>query len=172
MTSVNLWQEGGGAAVLDHPSSNEINNEATFAYDKANEFRREFHYLPNVLVQDPQRECAYYIKAEYLSAYETDKETWPRLNDGTVTFVIPNGEIVDEVPPYLRNPEAETSVLLKYFHGKTSYFMSLSDLEKFCIEQPKTYFDDKSISFILPRGTELVEEIPGLRRALLQSNTA
>jgi len=59
------------------------------------------------ILQDPQRGCAYYLKAEDLSPYEASVDTLARMDDGTVTFVIPDGEIFDEVPPYLRNPEVE-----------------------------------------------------------------
>ncbi|NBW41987.1 hypothetical protein EBR25_13450 [bacterium] len=163
---------GGNTAVLEpEVSMEEISSWDQLVIDKANEFRREFHTLPNVLVQDPQRGCAYYMKADELAPYEASADTLARMDDGTVTFVIPDGEIFDEVPPYLRNPEVEPSVLIKYSHGRTSYFMELNDLEQFKIEQPASYFDDESISFIMPRGTELVEELPEMRRALLQSNT-
>lgn len=138
---------------------------------KQEEFRREFVTLPNVLIQDPARDCAYYIKAEQLQGFKTSEQTWSIVNDTTVTFTIPDGDLVDEVPSFLRAPELEPSVLIRYMRGKESYFLSFEELQQFRISQPRESFDSQSISFIIPRGTELIEEMPALRRSLLQSNT-
>jgi len=140
-------------------------------FKKAEEFRRVFEELPGVLVQDPARCCAYSIEASELKTYEVTPETWAKLDDSTVTFVIPDGELVDEVPPYLRNPELNPSVLVRFGQEKGAYFLSFQDLQKYKIPQPETGFGAEQISFIIPAGTELIEELPALRRALLQSNT-
>ncbi|MGH3568993.1 MAG: hypothetical protein ACRDRH_23805 [Pseudonocardia sp.] len=141
------------------------------AYDKSREHLRTFVALPNILVQDPQRGCAYYVQAEQLVRFAATSNTWGQLDDTTVTFVIPDGDIIDEVPPALRAPELRPSVLIRYSRGKTSFFLTFEDLQEFRIDQPTEAFDPGSISFIIPRGTELIEELPLIRRALLQSNT-
>lgn len=140
-------------------------------YDKLNEHRRIFDTLPNVLIQDPARETAYYIRAEDLTEFQSTPETWARLDDTTVTFAIPDGDIIDEVPSFLRAPELEPSVLIRYSRGKSAYFLTFEDLQKFSVEQPESLDVADSISFVVPRGTELIEELPTLRRALLQSHT-
>lgn len=140
-------------------------------YDKRQEHLRCFDALPNVLVQDPVRECAYYIPAHELAQYEATVDTWAQLDDSTVTFVIPDHELIDEVPPSLRAPELLPSVLIRYNRAKKAYFLTHEELSRFKAEQPTEPVDEDSISFIVPRGTELVEELPILRRALLQSNT-
>ena len=140
-------------------------------FKKADEFRRIFATLPNVLIQDPARGCAYYIPAKELGAFEATPETWGRIDDSTVTFVIPNGGLVDEVPPYLRNPELHPSVLIRFGQYEGSYFLSFDELQRFRTAQPRESLDDNQISFIVPAGTELIEELPALRRAMLQSNT-
>ncbi|MGH3938741.1 MAG: hypothetical protein ACRDTG_08900 [Pseudonocardiaceae bacterium] len=146
-------------------------SDATY-YDKLNEHRRSFDTLPNVLIQDPARKRAYFIKAEELTGFRTTPATWARLNDATVSFVIPDGEVIDEVPSFLRTPEAEPSVLIRYSHSRSSYFLTFEDLQRFAVTQPTESLDTAdSISFIIPRGTELIEELPALRRALLQSHT-
>ena len=139
--------------------------------EKSLEFGRVFDRLPNVLVQDPARQCAYYIKADQLQAFKATAQTWTQVNDSTVTFVIPGDELVDEVPPFLRVPELSPSVLIRYSAGKAAYFLTFEDLQAFKIPQPQESFDPDSISFIVPRGTEMIEELPTLRRALLQSST-
>ena len=140
-------------------------------FKKAEEFRRVFDEVPNVLVQDPARGCAYRIAAERLPSHEVTPETWARVDDSTVTFVIPNGDLVDEVPAYLRNPELRPTVLIRFGQGQAAFFLSFEDLQAYRIPQPEVSVDDNQISFIIPRGTELIEELPALRRALLQSNT-
>ncbi len=141
------------------------------AYDKSREHLRTFDTLPNVLVQDPVRHCAYYMQAADLAGFVANPDTWAQLDDTTVTFTIPDGEIIDEVPPALRTPELQPSVLIRYSRGKAAFFLTFEDLQQFRVDQPTEAFDPGSISFIVPRGTELVEELPLIRRALLQSNT-
>jgi hypothetical protein len=145
---------------------------AETTYDKLNEHLRTFDTLPNVLIQDPARGIAYYIKAEDLAEFRTTAATWGRLDDSTVSFVIPDGEVIDEVPSFLRTPEIEPSVLIRYSRSQSSYFLTFEDLQKFSVTQPtETLNTADSISFVIPRGTELIEELPTLRRALLQSHT-
>jgi hypothetical protein len=145
---------------------------AETTYDKLNEHRRTFDTLPNVLIQDPARGIAYYIKAEDLAEFRTTPATWGRLDDSTVSFVISDGEVIDEVPSFLRTPEIEPSVLIRYSRNQSSYFLTFEDLKKFSVTQPtETLNTTDTISFIVPRGTELIEELPTLRRALLQSHT-
>ena len=106
-----------------------------------------------------------------LGDFEATVATWGQLDDSTVTFVIPDGDLIDEVPPSLRTPELTPSVLIRYTRAEKSYFLTNDDLQRFRVVQPMDAFDPESISFILPRGTELIEELPLLRRALLQSGT-
>ena len=140
-------------------------------FKKAEEYRRVFDQVPSVLIQDPARECAYYVGSTELQKHEVTPETWAKLNDSTVTFVIPNGDLVDEIPAYLRNPELNPTVLIRFGQGKSAFFLSFEDLQAYKISQPESSFDPEQISFVIPRGTELIEELPNLRRALLQSNT-
>jgi len=139
--------------------------------DTSVEFRRIFELLPNVLIQDPARQCAYYIDAVQLQAFQATVETWSKLDDKTVTFIIPGDDLIDEVPPFLRTPELNPTILIRYPRGKASYFLTFEDLQAFKIPQPEQSLDPQCISFIIPLGTELIEELPSLRRALLQSNT-
>lgn len=140
---------------------------------KVQEFRKVFETLPNVLIQDPVRGCAYYLPCEALEQFRTSPETWLHLDESTVAFTIPDGEEVDEVPPFLRDSGLKPSVHLRYSRGKTAYLIPFEALQGFRIDQPtKMTEDNNSISFILPRSMEMVEELPGLTRALLQAGTA
>jgi hypothetical protein len=91
---------------------------------KEQEFRRIYEALPNVLIQDPVRGCAYAISSHEMEKHRTSVDTWLRLNEATVSFTIPDGDAVDEVPPFLRDPGLRPSVLLRYPHGEASYFIS------------------------------------------------
>ena len=140
---------------------------------KEQEFRKVFESLPNVLIQDPVRSCAYYIPCDAMESFQASPDTWLHMDESTVTFTIPDGEEVDEIPPFLRDPGLKPSVLLRYSRGKTAYLISFEALQPFRIDQPTQAGDDNNIiSFILPRSMELVEELPGLTRALLQAGTA
>ncbi|MGH3874321.1 MAG: hypothetical protein ACRDSR_22950 [Pseudonocardiaceae bacterium] len=141
-------------------------------YDKLDEHRRIFDTLPDVLIQDPARKTAYFVTAEELAEFRTTPATWVRLNDATVSFAIPDGEVIDEVPSFLRTPGTEPSVLIRYSRSQSSYFLTFEDLQRFAVTRPTESLDTTdSISFIVPLGTELIEELPALRRALLQSHT-
>ena len=139
---------------------------------KEQEFRRIYEVLPNVLIQDPMRGCAYAISAEEMEKYRTSADTWSRLNEATVSFTIPDDDAVDEVPPFLRDHGLTPSVLLRYPHGEASYFISFEALQAYRIDQPTQPADGNNISFIMPRSMEMIEELSGLTRALLQSGTS
>ena len=140
-------------------------------FKKAEEYRRIFDTLPNVLIQDPARNCAYNIQSSDLEKHEVTVETWSKVNDGTVTFLIPNGELIDEVPASLRNPELQPSVLIRFGQGRSAFFLTFEELQAYKQPQLEVAASEDQISFIIPRGTELIEELPALRKALLQSNT-
>lgn len=121
----------------------------------------------DVLVQDPSNACAYLLPPGELQQFEVGPKTWSRVTPATVTFVIPNGSLVDEVPPFVQAPDGRPSVLIQYPSGQRAYFLDFDQLQRYRIEQP----NEKSgygISFVIPRGTELVEELPGLMVAILQ----
>lgn len=140
------------------------------AISKDYEYCSVYESLPDVLVQDPIRSCAYYIEATDLMKFQTSASVWTQINPGTVTFVIPDGDMLEELPPFSQSSELELSILLRYVRGQSSYFLSYEDLQKFRIPQPTETPDTYHISFIVPVGTDLIEELPPLRKALLQSN--
>lgn len=88
---------------------------------KEQAFRQIYEALPNLLIQDPVRGCAYAISADEMEKYRTNADTWSKLNESIVSFTIPDGDAVDEVPPFLRNPGLTPSVLLRYLRGLVLY---------------------------------------------------
>lgn len=128
-----------------------------------------FKQLPDVLIQDPVRQRVYLLPADQMDSYQVGPETWSQLESTVITFTIPGAEQVVEVPPYNSAPKQEySSVLIQYPDGETAYFLTYEQLQQFTIEQPiekKTY----GISFVIPMGMEMIEELPAMMRSMLQS---
>jgi len=127
-----------------------------------------FEQLPDVLIQDPIRKRAYLLPADQMDAYQVGPETWSQLEPSVVTFTLPGVEEVVEVPSYNSAPSQEPSVLIQYPDGKASYFLTYEQLQQFIIEQPnekKGY----GISFVIPMGMEMIEELPAMMKSMLQS---
>jgi hypothetical protein len=142
------------------------------ANDKIYEFRRVFEELPNVLIQDANRACWYYIPAQELRNFEAVPDTWTQVDTGTVVFVIPDGDLVEEVPPFIRPGESQPSVLIQYRRGEVAYFLTFEQLNRFARPwESEDVPENNLISFIMPIGHELIEQLPELRRALLQTST-
>jgi hypothetical protein len=135
-------------------------------------FKKAFSALPEILIQDPIHECAYHIPTDRLREYQTGPEVWAQLTPDTVTFVVPGVADIEEVPPFFASPDNEPSVLIQFPTDESSYLLSWEELQKFQIAQPTQYWDGfDGVSFVLPRGLELIEQLPAVRRAFLQSGT-
>ena len=138
---------------------------------KSTEHKRVFAALPAVLIQNPSKSCAYFLEASELARFQVNASDLVGMKPGTVTFSICGEELVDEVPPFNQDPGSTPDVLVRYLEDRTAYLIPASELAKFEIDQPEFSFGDHYVSFIMPSGMELVEEIPFLKRGMLQSNT-
>ena len=131
-----------------------------------------FEELPEVLIQDPLAVCAYHVPAEELAKFRAGADVWAKVGPGTVTFVLPSGDMIEEVPPFRQVAEEAPSVLIQFPRGEASYFLTAEDLLEYRIPQPQEYWEGfTGVSFVIPRSTELIEQLPALRRAALQSST-
>jgi len=130
--------------------------------------RALFTQLPDVLVQDPARDCCYLIPAAELARFETGPETWAGVDGGTVTFVIPGGDTIEEMPPFRQVADLEPSVLIQHRAGEKSYHLDFTALQAYRINGPGVGLN-YGISFVIPQSTELFEELPSLRASLLQT---
>lgn len=128
-----------------------------------------FTDLPDVLIQDSKLAISYYIEAKELGKYVADEN----MNlENTVTFVITQGELLDDVN-LTNSSYINQSVLIKHSKSNTQYYIPFNKLEDFkinAIDQIEKIADG-CITFILPTGDELLEDVPNLSRAMLQSNT-
>jgi hypothetical protein len=139
---------------------------------KESVFKKAFSSLPDILIQDPIHECAYLIPSERLREFETGPDMWTRLTPDTVTFVIPGIDAIEEIPPFSAAPENQPSVLIQFPVDQSSYLLPWDEMQAFQIAQPTEYADNfEGVSFVLPRGMELIEQLPAVRRAMLQSGT-
>lgn len=133
---------------------------------------KTFDTPPDVLIQDPRRDCAYLISSDAFPKHLADSDVWGRLDAGTVTFVIPGGDVVEEIPPFAQASDMPLSVLVQDPGSNAAYFFSEEDLDAFRVDQPSEYPEGfEGISFLVPDGTELIDEIPTMRRARLQCGT-
>jgi hypothetical protein len=133
---------------------------------------KEKNMLPDVLIQHPSQKTNYLIPGHELSKFVTSQKTWKLIDHGTVTFVVPDKKIAQEVPPYLRVPNPKPSILIQYPKEKASYFLTYSQLKQYKINRAPKKGSGYDISFLLPYGMELVEELPAMVAIPLQSGEA
>lgn len=138
---------------------------ATVAYSRFTTYTT----LPNILIQDPVEEIAFLLTADQLGRFETNAGTWSQMGLNTVTFTIPEEGLVEEVPPFARASSDRPDVLIQWKTAEKSYFLPYSKLSEFATPLGRSKGQGYDVSFALPRGTELIDELPALRRAILQS---
>lgn len=124
---------------------------------------------PDILIQDPLNDCAYLIPAEKLTGHAVSEGTWTTITADTVTFVIPDADIVEMAPPVNRSPDQRPDVLIQHPAAEAAYFLTFSDLQKYLVDVQGPGTIQYGISFSIPYGFELIEELSPLRRSLLQA---
>lgn len=125
--------------------------------------------LPDVLIQDSKNAISYFIPADQLSKFETKSI---EHEEDLLTFLIPNGDLIDDVNEFSSHSE-NSSVLIKHPAGEANYLITQNNLKKFELRtfEEMTKIVDNCVSFIIPAGDELLEDIPNLAPSMLQSNT-
>jgi hypothetical protein len=136
-----------------------------------------FENLPNVLIQDPVHRSEYWIPASELKKYQKDTDDLHDISEGTVIFLIPDQSFIEEVPVSHKTPDKEPSILIQYPAGNTSFYLSYQELQFFKVETYSKHTAPHGIAFIIPwkmsdLDENLIEELPSLMRAGLQSNTS
>lgn len=135
---------------------------------KAESNKERMENLPNIIIQDSIKNCAYILPANIMETYQVTVDTWSKIGSDTVTFVIPGGDYIEEIPPFSQVNTEKPSVLIQFPSNDTAFFLTFGDLEKYKTSIPEKQ-PENSLSFILPRGTELIEELPDLSISLLQT---
>lgn len=125
---------------------------------------------PVVLIQDVLNQRSYLLDGSDLEKHLLTKEMLSEIGNETVTYVIPEEtSFMDFMPPFMQVPSANPSVIIQHHSQEKSYFISSQDLIKYLTPQPRTHGDGYDVSFILPHGTELIEELPEMMKGLLQT---
>ncbi|MBV9141504.1 MAG: hypothetical protein JO115_11400 [Pseudonocardiales bacterium] len=92
------------------------------------------------------------------------------IDGGTVTFVIPGGDAVEEMPPFRQQADLDPSVLIQHQAAGKAYHLTFDQLQTY--RTAESVAGRYGISFVIPHSTELIEELPALRAALLQTQEA
>jgi hypothetical protein len=115
---------------------------------------------PSIVIQGPVRNRVYRIGPAELARFRTSVWTWSRLDDSTVTFVIPEeSQVVEVVPPFLRDSTLLPSMLIRDCRRKVSYFLTFADIQEFETDSLDTGVRN-TVEFVITRGTELIDELP------------
>src|ERR1043165_7401204 len=123
-----------------------------------------FEVLPDVVIHDPSRQNTFIIPAAELVKYEYTGNKGEGLDSGTVTFVIPTEDYVEELPPFIDPSVNSPSVLIQYRKDDKAFFLSYDQLLHYAADMQTAMNNTASISFIIPIGLELIKELPALRR--------
>ncbi len=122
--------------------------------------------VPDVLIQHPAKQAKYLIPGERLSEFTVRPETWSRFGTEAVTFVIATeDDLLEEIPPVNREPDADPAIHIQHPAQEAAYYITAEQLAEFATDE----VDEYGISFVVPAGHELIEEMPALMRGLLQS---
>jgi len=125
---------------------------------------------PTVLIQDVLNGRSYLLDGDDLEKYVMTKDKLSEIGYDTVTFVIPEeNKLLDLTPPFTQIPSNNPSVIIQHHSQKKAYFITSNQLINHLIPQPESLGDGYDFSFILPHGTELIEELPEMMKGLLQS---
>lgn len=87
-----------------------------------------------------------------------------------MTFVIPGGDAVEEMPPFRQQADLDPSVLIQHQAAGKAYHLTFDQLQTY--RTAESVAGRYGISFVIPHSTELIEELPALRAALLQTQEA
>lgn len=130
-----------------------------------------FEKTPTVLIQDPTRALDYIVTGEQLlEKYPVDATTWESFPDNTVTFRIPTGgDLFEDIPPYVRDADTRPSVLIQDPARENAFFISSEDLDQYAVDPSTVTSESYGISFIMPIGMELIEELPEVMKGPLQA---
>jgi len=126
---------------------------------------------PNLLIQDPLRNCSYLIPSEELQIRTTTAKTLQDVSNSTITFVIPDENFIEEIPFSQSTSIESPKILIQNPRIEESYLFEFDELVKFKTENKMNYGEGYDISFIIPNGSDELSEIPVLMRDLLQSGT-
>lgn len=105
--------------------------------------------IPSVLVQDPRTDKAYIIDAASLSKFEMKAEKLVYVDEGIVTFSIPEDDYIEPTPPFNATGSERPGIMIQHEAAGKSYFLTYAELQDFSVDQPSDY-GGYGISFVIP----------------------
>lgn len=127
-----------------------------------------YSQIPSVLIQDPLAGHAYLLKSDELKNFELSPSKLSSIDDGVVTFVVPDDDLVETTPPFNASGSKTPSVIIQAVAANKAYLLSYQQLQLFRVDQPDD-FGGYGISFVLPTGNEFLEDLTPVQAAMLQS---
>jgi hypothetical protein len=129
-----------------------------------------FKYLeiPSVLIQDPLAGHAYVISSDELGQFALTPQNLASINDGVVTFVVPDDDFIETTPPFNASGTKTPSIIIQVLSENKSFLLSYKQLQLYRVEQPNDY-GGYGISFVIPAGNEFLEDLSSVQQAMLQS---
>ena len=127
--------------------------------------------IDTVLIQDPRAGRAYLLSLSDISRYEMSPDNLTSIDEGVVIFSIPTDILVETTPPFNATGAERPAILIQHEAAGKSYLLQYDALQSYAIDQP-TDPGGYDVSFIIPRGNELLDKLQPLPLALLQSGEA
>ena len=127
-----------------------------------------FKQMPSVLIQNPAVAETYLIPADAFSQFKMTPDRLSLVDDGVVTFTIPDDEFVEVTPPFNSTHSPNPWVMVQFLATRESFLLSPADLRAYSVDQPNDY-GGYGISFAIPSGNEMIEDLTPVMYAKLQS---
>lgn len=124
--------------------------------------------VPSILIQDPRAGHAYLIDSKTLDNFELTSSKLTSINDGIVTFVVPDDDIFETTPPFNASESKTPNIIIQVLSLNKAFLLSYEELQLFRVDQPNDY-DGYGISFVIPSGNEFLEDLSPVQQAMLQS---
>ena len=125
--------------------------------------------IPDVLIQSPATNSAYLVPADELARFEVAATDWQKMSLNTVTFTLPEAGLIEKVPPFKQANDEFPDVLIQWHSARKSFLILADQLAKYEVPVGRERGEGYDVSFIIPRGTELIELLPSLQGSMLQS---
>ena len=129
----------------------------------------KFKDLPSVLIQDPRAQKAYLIPSRDLPEHEMTLEKLVDVEEGVVTFSIPDNNLIEITPPFNATGTECPAIIIQHGSIDKAYFFTYGDIQAYAVEQPSDY-GGYGVSFVIPAGNEFLEDLSPVQYAMLQSN--
>lgn len=121
-----------------------------------------------ICIQDPALSVTYLLDEADLGGFTADPDDYAATAD--VLFVIPSGELLQELPSSRLSDSSTPSIQIVDPDGNRSWLIPFEGLQRFRVPVPPTDGDDIAW-FAMPTARELIAAVPVFRKALVQHSS-